>query len=75
MSSDVHDHAWEEFKSANADDEVWAQLAADEREDGFIAFLEEAGRLLPEMPRCADTMHQINTFDVCSECGAVWGRS
>ena len=75
MSSDVHDSAWEEFKSANEDDEVWAKLAADAREEGFLEFLEEAGRLLPEVPRCANGTHEVHTYDVCDICGAVWGRS
>ncbi len=72
--------AWEEFKSAHEDDEVWARLAAEAREDDFAAWideqiLEEAARLNPSVPRCADTLHQFHSFDVCATCGFVTERA
>lgn len=79
MSLDMDSAAWEEFKSANEDDEVWDRLAAEAREDDFVSWIDE--EILKEAeamnpgPRCADTMHQFHTYDVCDACGFVTERS
>lgn len=76
--NEPYDFEMEEFKNAGPEDFANDPIlrVPDYIDDvEVLPKREDPGRLNPAVPRCADTLHEVKTYDVCVRCGEVWWRS